>query len=85
MALCVLTAGWKTNGISNGESGDFVDGLLAIVVDHGLRSESKDEANIVYNRVSQMGIQLCIDILLTLSLSLSLSLLLFWFDDVYRD
>lgn len=81
MALCVLTAGWKTNGISNGESGDFVDGLLAIVVDHGLRSESKDEANIVYNRVSQMGMQLCIDILLTLSLSL----LLFWFDDVYRD
>ncbi|XP_050269451.1 uncharacterized protein LOC126713665 isoform X5 [Quercus robur] len=57
MALCVLTAGWKTNGISNGESGDFVDGLLAIVVDHGLRSESKDEANIVYNWVSQMGIR----------------------------
>lgn len=58
MALCVLTAGWKTNGISNGESGDFVDGLLAIVVDHGLRSESKDEANIVCNRVSQMDVRL---------------------------
>ena len=83
MALCVLTAGWKTNGISNGGSGDFVDGLLAIVVDHGLRSESKDEANIVCNWVSQMGIQLCIDILL--ALSLSLSPLLFWFDDVYGD
>ncbi|KAL4651809.1 hypothetical protein ACB092_01G187900 [Castanea dentata] len=57
IALCVLTAGWKTNGISAGESGDFVDGLLAIVVNHGLRSESKDEANIVCNRVSQMGIR----------------------------
>ena len=76
MALCVLTAGWKTNGISNGESGDFVDGLLAIVVDHGLRSESKDEANIVYNRVSQMGIQLCIDIILALSLYFSFGLMM---------
>ena len=57
------------NGISARESGDFVDGLLAIVFNHRLCSESKDEANNVCNRVSQMGIQLCIDIILVLSLS----------------
>ncbi|KAK2985317.1 hypothetical protein RJ640_024313 [Escallonia rubra] len=46
MALCVLTADWKTGGFSaTKESGEFVEGLLAIVVDHGLRAESKDEAN----------------------------------------
>jgi tRNA(Ile)-lysidine synthase TilS/MesJ len=67
IALCVLTAGWKTNGLNaGGERGGFIDGVLAIIVDHGLRSESKDEANMVCNRVSQMGIQLCTDILLAL-------------------
>jgi tRNA(Ile)-lysidine synthase len=63
MALCVLTASWKTNGLNRaGESSGFIDGILAIIVDHGLRAESKDEANIVSNRVSQMG-TLCTDIL----------------------
>ncbi|XP_059433610.1 uncharacterized protein LOC132166751 isoform X2 [Corylus avellana] len=58
MALCVLTASWKTNGLNAaGESSGFIDGILAIIVDHGLRAESKDEANIVSNRVSQMGIR----------------------------
>lgn len=57
MALCVLTAGWKTAGVDavSTESGGFIDGLLAIIVDHGLRAESKEEANIVCRRVSEMG------------------------------
>ncbi|RVW38274.1 hypothetical protein CK203_071113 [Vitis vinifera] len=58
MALCILTADWKTNGLNTaGESRGFIDGLLAIIVDHGLRAESKDEANIVRHRVSDMGIR----------------------------
>lgn len=58
MALCVLSAAWKTNGLDTaGENSHFIDGLLAIIVDHGLRAESKDEANIVCNRVTQMGIR----------------------------
>ena len=57
MALCVLTAGWKTAGANavSTEGGGFIDGLLAIIVDHGLRAESKKEANIVCHRVSEMG------------------------------
>lgn len=56
MALCILTADWKTNGLNTaGESRGFIDGLLAIIVDHGLRAESKDEANIVRHRVSDMA------------------------------
>ncbi|KAL4317009.1 hypothetical protein AHAS_Ahas15G0342200 [Arachis hypogaea] len=59
MALCVLTAGWKTAGANavNTDSGGFIDGLLAIIVDHGLRAENKEEANIVCCRVSKMGIR----------------------------
>ncbi|KAJ1377454.1 tRN, partial [Sesbania bispinosa] len=59
MALCVLTAGWKTAGVNavSTESDGFIDGLLAIIVDHGLRAESKEEANIVCSRVSKMGIR----------------------------
>ncbi|CAK8534027.1 unnamed protein product [Lathyrus sativus] len=59
IALCVLTAGWKTaavNSVGTDHSG-FIPGLLAIIVDHGLRAESKDEANVVRNRVSEMGIR----------------------------
>ncbi|KAK4369494.1 hypothetical protein RND71_013286 [Anisodus tanguticus] len=58
MALCVLTATWKTNslGIAS-QKNEFVDGLLAVVVDHGLRAESKDEANLVHRRVTSMGIK----------------------------
>lgn len=57
MALCILTADWKTNGLNtDGQSCGFIDGLLAIIVDHALRAESKDEANIVSRRVSDMGI-----------------------------
>lgn len=57
MALCVLAASWKTNGTNatGGQSSSFIDGLLAIIVDHGLRSESKDEANTVSHRVLDMG------------------------------
>lgn len=56
IALCVLTAYWKTNGRNVArDSGGFIDGLLAIVVDHGLRAESKGEANIVSHGVSKMG------------------------------
>ena len=57
MALCVLAANWKTEGIYESDnSGKFIDGLLAIIVDHGLRPESKDEASLVGHRVSEMGI-----------------------------
>jgi tRNA(Ile)-lysidine synthase TilS/MesJ len=57
MALCVLTAGWKTTGVNSvgTDSSGFIDGLLAIIIDHGLREESKEEANVVRNRVSEMG------------------------------
>jgi tRNA(Ile)-lysidine synthase TilS/MesJ len=57
MALCVLTAGWKTTGVNSvgTDSSGFIDGLLAIIIDHGLRAESKEEANVVRNRVSDMG------------------------------
>lgn len=56
MALCALTAGWKMGCPSGGgESGGFIDGLLAIIVDHGLREESREEANVVSQRVSNMG------------------------------
>ncbi len=73
MALCVLTASWKTSGLNGaGESSGFIDGILAIIVDHGLRAESKDEANIVSNRVSQMG-TLCTGILLAPPSSLFLA------------
>ncbi|KAM7512831.1 hypothetical protein LguiB_011706 [Lonicera macranthoides] len=59
MALCVLAADWKTNGLNAAtkQSSEFIDGLLAIVVDHGLRIESKDEANLVRRRVLNMGIR----------------------------
>ncbi|KAG6587963.1 hypothetical protein SDJN03_16528, partial [Cucurbita argyrosperma subsp. sororia] len=58
MALCVLMAGWKMDSLNaTGKSSTFIDGLLAIVVDHGLRAESRDEANVVRNRVTQMGIR----------------------------
>ncbi|CAJ1951771.1 unnamed protein product [Sphenostylis stenocarpa] len=59
MALCVLTAGWKTAGanVVTSENGGLIDGLLAIIVDHGLRAESKEEANVVSHRVSKMGIR----------------------------
>lgn len=56
MALCVLTAGWKMDGLGTScKSSTFLDGLLAIVVDHGLRAESRVEAQVVYNRVTQLG------------------------------
>lgn len=57
IALCVLTLGWKsgnTDGSKDGRSKPG-DGLLAIVVDHGLRTESAEEANIVRHRVIDMG------------------------------
>ncbi|XP_021741540.1 probable tRNA(Ile)-lysidine synthase [Chenopodium quinoa] len=58
MALCALMTNWKT--CANGDcldSSGFVDGLLAIIVDHGLRSESKEEAKTVSRWVSDMGIR----------------------------
>ncbi|KAM0933152.1 putative tRNA(Ile)-lysidine synthetase [Dioscorea sansibarensis] len=58
MALCVMTAGWKLDGlIERYEGSKFIDGLLAIVVDHRLRSESAEEAILVRERVSKMGIK----------------------------
>lgn len=61
MALCVLAASWKTSshgiGLIADKNSEPIDGLLAIVVDHGLRSESKAEANLVQRRVTDMGIK----------------------------
>ncbi|KAL0655863.1 hypothetical protein Bca4012_076447 [Brassica carinata] len=58
MALCVLTAKWKTEGLSGVNKTDgFIDGLVAVVVDHGLRQESRDEAELVCSRVSDIGIR----------------------------
>lgn len=54
MALCVLTAEWKKSGDQNVTK--FIDGVLAIIVDHGLREESQEEAEMVSSRVSNMGI-----------------------------
>ncbi|XP_024979228.1 uncharacterized protein LOC112516426 isoform X2 [Cynara cardunculus var. scolymus] len=54
-----IVADWKSCGLnvaSNGNN-DMVDGLLAIIVDHGLRSESKDEAEMVQRRVLDIGIR----------------------------
>ncbi|KAM0020791.1 putative tRNA(Ile)-lysidine/2-thiocytidine synthase, rossmann-like alpha/beta/alpha sandwich [Helianthus debilis subsp. tardiflorus] len=57
MALCLLAANWKTNGLNAASrvNSGFVDGLLAVIVDHGLRAESKSEAEMVQNRVLKMG------------------------------
>ncbi|GKV06607.1 hypothetical protein SLEP1_g18480 [Rubroshorea leprosula] len=58
MALCVLAANWKTEGLNAVRKKDeYIDGLLAIIVDHGLRAESRDEAILVRNRVSEMGVR----------------------------
>ncbi|KAK8970471.1 hypothetical protein KSP40_PGU008837 [Platanthera guangdongensis] len=58
MALCVLTAGWKSDGlVGKGSSSGYIDGLLGIVVDHRLRPESAEEATIVQERVIKMGIR----------------------------
>ncbi|KAK9100997.1 hypothetical protein Scep_024427 [Stephania cephalantha] len=58
VALCVLAAAWKADaGIGSNESDGCIDGLLGIVVDHGLRLESKYEAFCVSDRVSKMGIK----------------------------
>ncbi|KAL0925303.1 hypothetical protein M5K25_003624 [Dendrobium thyrsiflorum] len=58
MALCVLTAGWKSEGLSGKfDSSGYIDGLLGIVVDHRLRPESVEEARIVQERAMKMGIR----------------------------
>ncbi|KAI3524617.1 hypothetical protein L1887_03276 [Cichorium endivia] len=62
MALCLLAADWKTYGLNaasrtNNSNKGAIDGLLAIIVDHGLRTESKDEAEMVQRRVLDMGIR----------------------------
>ncbi|KAM0859711.1 hypothetical protein ACQ4PT_047022 [Festuca glaucescens] len=65
MALCVLAAAWKkaVEGGSGRKSEDkgsvspgFVEGLLGVVVDHGLRLESAEEAQLVRARVHGMGV-----------------------------
>lgn len=60
IALCVLAADWKISSLDAVAKGcnDFIDRLLAIVVDHGLRAESKDEAKVVQDRVSNMDVRL---------------------------
>ncbi|KAK3152693.1 hypothetical protein QOZ80_2BG0162240 [Eleusine coracana subsp. coracana] len=62
MALCVLAAAWKKEAERKFEEeasivSRFVDGLLGVVVDHGLRPESSEEAQLVCNRVRGMGVQ----------------------------
>ncbi|KZV54065.1 hypothetical protein F511_39274 [Dorcoceras hygrometricum] len=59
MALCVLTAAWKAETLDAtiNKRSMYIDGVLAIVVDHGLRTESTEEAKLVYNRIMDMGIK----------------------------
>ncbi|KAL3532450.1 hypothetical protein ACH5RR_005971 [Cinchona calisaya] len=60
VALCVLAAMWTRDANSSiglNDSSGFIEGLMAIVVDHGLRPESRDEANLVCRRVTNMGIR----------------------------
>ncbi|PIA42695.1 hypothetical protein AQUCO_02000266v1 [Aquilegia coerulea] len=58
VALCVLAAEWKNEAhIGIDEANGCIDGLLAIIVDHNLRKESRDEANCVRDRISKMGIR----------------------------
>lgn len=59
MALCALMAHWKTfaNGGVGFDNFGYIDGLLAIIVDHGLRPESKEEAETVSRWVFDMGIR----------------------------
>ncbi|XP_077219695.1 adenine nucleotide alpha hydrolases-like superfamily protein [Tasmannia lanceolata] len=58
IGICVLASGWKMDAqIGKDESSGFIEGLLGIIVDHGLRSESKDEACHVRDAVSKMGIR----------------------------
>ncbi|CAL5022729.1 unnamed protein product [Urochloa decumbens] len=64
MALCVLATAWKKaagrKAAADEEgfvSSAFVDGLLGVVVDHGLRPESTDEARLVRDRVRGMGVE----------------------------
>ncbi|XP_020097678.1 uncharacterized protein LOC109716565 [Ananas comosus] len=58
MALCVLAAGWKLDGSApKDEASGYIEGLLGIVVDHRLRPESTEEAEIVRDRVNNMGIR----------------------------
>ncbi|KAL8218041.1 hypothetical protein R6Q57_021414 [Mikania cordata] len=59
MALCLLAANWKTYGldVASRVNSDFVDGLLEILVDHGLRVESKNEVEVVQHQVLKMGIR----------------------------
>ena len=52
MTPYVLSVDWKTEGPNAvAKNGGFVNGLLAIVVDHGLCRKSKEEAHIVSRRV----------------------------------
>lgn len=61
MALCVLAVAWKKAAArkAGDEEGPvasaFVEGLLGVVVDHGLRPESADEARLVRDRVRGLG------------------------------
>ncbi|KAL6629450.1 hypothetical protein ACP70R_029215 [Stipagrostis hirtigluma subsp. patula] len=65
MALCVLAAAWKKEAEGGARrkareegpvASGFVDGLLGVVVDHGLRPESAEEAQLVRDRVLGMGV-----------------------------
>lgn len=59
ISLCVLAANWKTEGLyGSDKSGNYIAGLLAIIVDHGLRPESKDEASLVGHRVAEIDLRL---------------------------
>ncbi|CAM8881497.1 unnamed protein product [Rhodiola kirilowii] len=48
MALCVLAANWKASALEN-----------TIIVDHGLRTESRDEAILVSRRESDLRLLVC--------------------------
>lgn len=58
IALCILASDWKKKGmVGTEESSGCIDGILGVIIDHGLRPESKEEANRVRLWVSKMGIR----------------------------
>ncbi|KAL6006230.1 hypothetical protein ACLOJK_040276 [Asimina triloba] len=58
IALCILALGWKKDAlVGMDETSSCINGIVGIVVDHKLRSESTEEANHVRNTVYRMGIR----------------------------
>lgn len=58
MALCILASLWKCSELgTDAKISDHINGLVGLVVDHGLRAGSGIEANHVQTWISSLGIQ----------------------------